>query len=57
LAEDNSTQYVWVGNQWVFDTGAPRNQDLMYWAVLQFDDNNNILQLEYKSEITLSIHT
>jgi hypothetical protein len=31
---------VWLGNQWVSSAmpGAPRNHDLLYWAVIEFDD-------------------
>ena len=37
-------QYLWLGNQWV--TGKTRNSDLLYWTVLNFNENGDIEQIE-----------
>ena len=52
-----SVQYVWIGNQWVTSTlpGRPRNHDLLYWAVLEFDSNNNIVQLVRQDNVTIHL--
>ena len=56
-AADGSTQWVWLGNQWVTATGSgrPRNQDLLYWSVLKFDSSGVIAQLVWQDTVTLSI--
>jgi hypothetical protein len=60
-AADGSTQYLWVGNQWVSNSAGPagqwgpRNHDLLYFALLQFDSHGRILQLEYSPTCTLSL--
>ena len=55
--EGGEVQYLWLGNQWVTAAtpGRERNQDLLYWAVLRFDETGNITQLEYQEKITLSV--
>jgi hypothetical protein len=55
--EAGKAQYVWVGNQWVTSTlpGRPRNNDLLYWSVLEFDGKGNILQFVRSENTTFSI--
>ena len=56
-AADGSTQYVFLGNQWVTSTlpGNPRNHDNLFWAVLNFDATGNITQLQWSDTTTISI--
>ena len=35
--------------------GNPRNHDLLFWAVLNFDATGNITQLEWSDTATISI--
>ena len=60
IAADGTEQFVWLGNQWVTATepGRPRNHDLLYWAILEFDDTVSppmIKQLSRTDNITLSL--
>lgn len=50
-------QFLWVGNQWVTSTepGAPRNHDLLFFALLEFDDTGNITQLSWTESIALQV--
>ena len=50
-------QFLWVGNQWVTSTqaGAPRNNDLLFFAVLKFADDGNITQMHWAESATLHI--
>ncbi len=54
---ENGDQYLWLGNQWVTATEVdnPRNKDLLYWTVLQFDQNGMIQQVVRQNTTTLSI--
>jgi hypothetical protein len=56
-AADGSLQYVWLGNQWVTSKapGTPRNNDLLYWAVLQFNATGGIAQMQPADNVTLSL--
>jgi len=50
-------QFLWVGNQWVTSTqaGAPRKNDLLFFAVLKFADDGNITQMQWAESATLHI--
>jgi hypothetical protein len=56
-----NTQYLWAGNQWVTSLrpdgslGGPRNQDLLYWTVLDFDAAGNIQQVVWQDECTINV--
>lgn len=54
---DGSTQYLWLGNQWVTSQapGNPRNQDLLYWTVLDFDAKGAIQQIAYADETVIDL--
>ena len=59
-AADGSEQFVWLGNQWVSSTqpGMPRNHDLLYWSLLEFDDTvspPSIKQFVRMDSVTLSL--
>lgn len=56
-AADGSIQYLWVGNQWVSaeQPGAPRNHDLLYWTLLQFNQTGFIQQIVRQDSVTLSL--
>jgi hypothetical protein len=51
------TQYLWIGNQWVTSQapGAPRNKDLLFFAVLQFSADGNITQMRWADSATLIV--
>eukprot|EP01084_Bolivina_argentea_P033319 61641_1 len=53
----NGDQYLWLGNQWVTATepGNPRNKDLLYWTVLDFDEYGMIKQIVREDTTQLSI--
>ena len=55
--EGGISQYLWVGNQWVTSTlpGNPRNNDLLYWSVLEFTSDTSIRQFAYRPTCNLSI--
>eukprot|EP00038_Savillea_parva_P009838 m.186169 g.186169 ORF g.186169 m.186169 type:complete len:710 (-) comp16687_c0_seq1:65-2194(-) len=48
---DGTVSYVWLGNQWnsglALTPPGPRNHDLLYWSVLQFNENGTVKQFEY----------
>lgn len=46
-------QYIWMGNQWV--TSGYRNSGLLYWTVLQFEDDGSIAQVEWKPNATVHL--
>lgn len=50
-----NTQYLWLGNQWVSEVGQPRNQNLLYWAVLEFDAQGAIQQLSWSDTTTITV--
>lgn len=54
---DGSTQYLWLGNQWVSSQlpGNPRNSDLLYWTVLQFNATGGLQQIVYEDTTTLQL--
>jgi hypothetical protein len=54
---DGSTQYLWLGNQWVTSQlpGNPRNSDLLYWTVLQFNATGGLQQIAYEDTTTLQL--
>ena len=56
-AADGSLQYVWLGNQWVTSDlpGRPRNHDLLYWTVLQFNATGGVQQVTWADNTTLSL--
>ncbi len=56
-AADGSTQYLWIGNQWVTSQlpGSPRNRDLLYFTVLQFNSDGTIQQIVYSDTTLLSL--
>ena len=56
-APDGTLQYVWLGNQWVTSalSGAPRNHDLLFWAVLKFDTAGMIEQLEWSDSANIDV--
>lgn len=57
-ASDGSLQYLWLGNQWVTSRlpGRPRNNDLLYWSLIQFD-GNKIRQFVYANSTTVTVST
>ena len=50
-------QHVWLGNQWVTaqEPGHPRNQDLLYFALLSFEADGSIQHLARQDAIHLSL--
>ncbi len=56
-AADGSLQFVWLGNQWVTagEPGHPRDHDLLYWSVLQFDSDGRIEHLVAQDAVTLRL--
>ena len=54
-APDGSLQFVWLGNQWVTSTepGRPRSHDLLFWAVLEFDDAGMIKEVLWQDTATI----
>jgi len=50
-------QYIWLGNQWVTaqEPGNPRNKDLLYWDILNFNSTGGIEQFTRKETIIVSI--
>jgi hypothetical protein len=53
----NEPFYLFLGNQWVSSTapGNPRNNDLLYWSVLQFDAAGKIMQIQYQESVSFNI--
>ncbi len=56
-AANGSLQFLWIGNQWVTaaEPGHPRDHDLLYWSVLQFDGAGRIEHLIAQDAITLQL--
>jgi hypothetical protein len=57
-----NTQWLWVGNAWVTSPGplpggigGPRNADLLYFSVLQFNGTGAIQQMVRADEATLEL--
>jgi hypothetical protein len=52
-----ASQYLLVGNQWVTSQapGAPRNKDLLFFALLDFAEDGNITQMRWADEAYLSV--
>ena len=50
-------QFVWLGNQWVTSSlpGRPRNHDLLYWTVLQFDAQGSVQQIIRQPALNLTV--
>jgi hypothetical protein len=50
-------QYVWLGNQWATSQlpGQPRNHDLLYWTVLNFNSTGGVQQIVRADNATLYI--
>ena len=46
-----NNQWLWLGNQWV--TSERRNADLLYWTLLAFDENGDVLQVEHADNATV----
>ena len=50
---------VWLGNQWNsgLETSppGPRNHDLLYWALLDFDEEGAVRQLTRQSNVTVQL--
>jgi len=50
-----------MGNQWVTSLtpqgtiGGPRNHDLLYWTILQFNSTGGIQQIEYSDTTQLIV--
>lgn len=56
-APDGTDQYVWVGNQWVSSDlpGNPRDHDLLFWTVLDFDDTGMIKQINWSDDCIIDV--
>ena len=54
-AADGTTQHVWLGNQWVTAANGARNQDLLYWSVLEFDVDGRLLPVTRSDVTQLSV--
>ena len=54
---DGSLQYLWLGNQWVTagGPGHPRDHDLLYWSILQFDGGGRVQHFVRQDVVTLSL--
>ena len=51
-------QYVWMGNQWVSSPDSQRNHDLLYWAVLHFDEETGmVMRMEREEECWVDVAT
>ena len=58
----NKTQYLWIGNAWVTSpgplpggVGGPRDQDLLYFSVLEFTTGGIIQQMRREEECQLDV--
>jgi len=51
------TQYLWVGNQWVTSQspGNPRNNDLLFFTVLNFKEDGNLSQIAWADTVTITL--
>ena len=56
-APDGTLQFVWLGNQWVtsLEPGNPRSHDLLFWAVLQFDEAGMIQEVQWQTSATIDV--
>ena len=56
-SSSGALQYLWVGNQWVTSQapGAPRNKDLLFFALLKFAADGNISQMEWADTAVLDV--
>jgi len=54
---DGIVQWIWLGNQWVTssEVGIPRNNDLLYFDLLQFNTENDVQQFIRKDSIIISV--
>ena len=54
---DGALQFLWLGNQWVTasEPGHPRNHDLLYWSLLQFDADGRVQPLVRQDTVTLAL--
>ena len=52
-------QTLWLGNQWnsglVRNPPGPRHHDLLYWALLDFEDDGSIRQLVRQNNVTVTL--
>jgi hypothetical protein len=50
-------QQLWLGNRWVTSKrpGHPRNNDGLYWTVLQFVNATTIAQVQYSDVCELQV--
>ena len=55
VGADGATQYLWLGNAWVTAASGARNQDLLYWTVLDFDAEGKVQQIVRADAATLSL--
>ena len=56
-SDSNPDQWLWVGNAWVTSTlpGNPRNSDLLYFTLLNFEADGNITQIVRKDECVITL--
>ena len=56
-SSSGALQYLWVGNQWVTSQapGAPRNRDLLFFALLNFTEDGNITQMQWADAAFLDV--
>ena len=55
VGADGSTQFLWIGNAWVSSESGARDEDLLYFTVLQFDAAGNVLQIVREDAAQLSL--
>jgi hypothetical protein len=55
VGADGATQYLWLGNAWVTAASGERNQDLLYWTVLDFDAKGAVQQIVRADSAVLSL--
>lgn len=57
VGSDGGEQWLWVGNAWVTSDlpGHPRDHDLLYFALLDFDEDGMVKQLVRTDNVTLSV--
>lgn len=55
----SEAQYLWMGNQWnsglALKPPGPRNHDLLYWTVLDFNTNGTLNQVVYSETATIQL--
>ena len=49
----SGTEYVWTGDRWMQAPDGQKGHEPQFWAVLRFDEEGNVLPIEWVDEMTL----